>query len=262
MLGARESLKGTWLLAIGAFVIYQFAIAIFTRVFLFSAVSALGANVGAMVSTVITHVITGPIMVGVVYFYMRISRGEDASMPDLLNGFRKFSRNMFAYLMMLVATMVGFMLLIVPGVILALMFSQTLFILADDQAISAVDAIKKSVKMMDGNKRKLLGLLSQFLAMILLPLAAIFILVSVAGITKATGFNFTGLSAMSIILVIVAALAFIAGLFWIYPYMMVSLGKFYDDIKNIDGVASVVTTPTQTTSQNPEPVPVATPIAS
>ena len=63
---------------------------------------------------------------------------------------------------------IGCLLLIVPGIILALMFSQTEYILKDDKQISATDAMKKSVEMMKGHKAELFWLLLSFIGWFIL----------------------------------------------------------------------------------------------
>ena len=51
--------------------------------------------------------------------------------------------------------MLGFILLIIPGIILSLMYSQVFYILADDPDIGAIEAFNKSEKMMRGHKWQL-----------------------------------------------------------------------------------------------------------
>ena len=47
------------------------------------------------------------------------------------------------------------LLLIVPGIIAAISYSQTFFILAEDDTIRPSEAIEKSKKMMEGYKREI-----------------------------------------------------------------------------------------------------------
>ena len=50
---------------------------------------------------------------------------------------------------------VGFILLIIPGIILGLMYSQVYYILAEEPNIGVLEALKKSEKMMKGKKGQL-----------------------------------------------------------------------------------------------------------
>jgi uncharacterized membrane protein len=70
------------------------------------------------------------------------------------------------------------------------------FILIEDTSISPLEAIRKSKKMMDGYKVKLLGLSLRF---------SLWFIFSI--------------------------LTFGIGFFWTIPYFYVSLWKFYEDIK-------------------------------
>ncbi|MBP6948940.1 MAG: DUF975 family protein [Candidatus Pacebacteria bacterium] len=174
---AREALSGKWWSAIGAFIIFEVALIASSYVnprtsgfiygdtigdIVYVIYAIFGETIVDIICTIIQYCIAGLATIGLIFYYIKLSRGQSTDLSHLAVGFTRFFRNVLAYVMVLVATMFGFMLFIIPGVIIALMFSQTLFILADNQEIGAVDAIKKSVKMMDGNKRKLLGMLSYF----------------------------------------------------------------------------------------------------
>jgi uncharacterized membrane protein len=89
------------------------------------------------------------------------------------------------------------LLLIIPGIIAAISYSMTFYILADDNSLTAMEAIDKSKAMMEGYKLKYFYLSLRFLGWALL-----------------------------------AILTFGIGFLWLAPYMMVASAKFYDDIKN------------------------------
>lgn len=238
MLEAREALKGKWGIAISGVLMYQI-ISIFVNVIFSLLITlVLGQSLGSKVATFASWIIYGPLMAGVAYFFLKISRGQDVVIGDIFNGFRVFSRNMVAGLMLCISMYVGYMLFIVPGLILTLMFAQVLFILAEDDTIGAVDAIKKSVKIMEGNKRKLLGLMSKFLAFILLPLLLLFAIVTFVGLSNLfNGLGYGSLltlvsgSIISVIAIVFTIIAIFAFMLWITPYAMTAFAKFYDDIK-------------------------------
>jgi uncharacterized membrane protein len=179
---ARESLKGKWKLAVVTFAIYILIIIV------------LGSfkDVGAIVSLLIS----GPFVVGVSLFALSISRNKEARLEQIFEGFKKFGRALAAYLLVFLFVILWFVLLIVPGIIAALSYSQTFFILADDQTIGARDAIKRSKKMMYGYKWKYVCLQFRFIGWGLLCIPTLGI-----------------------------------GFLWLFPYMQVSMAKFYDAIK-------------------------------
>ena len=67
-------------------------------------------------------------------------------------------------------TLIGLVLLIVPGIIVALGLSMTYYIIADDPEISFQSALEQSWKLTDGNKMELLELNLRFIPWYLLGL--------------------------------------------------------------------------------------------
>lgn len=179
---ARETLVGKWGLAVGTFFIYILITSILSRF----------RNVGSLISLIVE----GPLMLGLAMFSLSLARKKDAKLEQLFEGFKRFSKSLVAYLLVLVFTILWALLLIVPGIIAAISYSQTFFILADDESISAGDAIKKSKKMMYGYKWKYFYLGCRFIGWFLLSILTLGI-----------------------------------GLLWLLPYIHVTMAKFYDDIK-------------------------------
>ena len=185
MANARDSLRGFWGLAIGALIIY----------FLVFCVLGLFPVIG----TIATYIIVGPMTVGGVRFTLSVSRREKPEIGQLFSGFDRFGTHLAAYLLQTLFVCLWTLLLIIPGIIAALSYSMTYFIIAEDPSISASEAITKSKKMMKGNKWKLSYL----------------------------GFRFTGWF-------LLVMLSFGIGFLWVGPYMYVSYAKFYDDLKAVE----------------------------
>src|SRR5579872_3446015 len=83
---ARASLKGKWGLAIGTFFIYTLILCCF----------------GAIQKTgIISLLISGPMALGAVTFSLSISRGEEAKLEQIFEGFRFFSKALVTYLLMI-----------------------------------------------------------------------------------------------------------------------------------------------------------------
>lgn len=177
---ARESLKGKWGLAIGTFVVYML-IAVVLQI-----------NVGPIASLIIS----GPFALGLAIFSLSISRNQDAKLEQIFQGFNNFGTALGAYLLMVLFILLWTLLLIIPGIIAAISYSMTFYILADDNSIKAMEAIDKSKKMMDGYKWKYFCLGLRFLGWALLCILTLGI-----------------------------------GFLWLMPYMQVSMAQFYDDVK-------------------------------
>lgn len=188
MRSARESLKGKWGLAILTFVIYT----------LLTTTSGSMRPHGSMLtlSSMLTLIIGGPLALGAAIFSLSMSRGKEARLEQIFQGFNSFSNALIAYLLVLLYVLLWTLLLIVPGIIAALGYSMTFYILADDPRIKPQDALKKSNSLIYGYKLKLFYLCLRFFLLALLCILTLGI-----------------------------------GFFWLIPYVHVTMAKFYDDIK-------------------------------
>lgn len=182
---ARESLSGKWGIAIGTTLVYM--------------IVAGSLQMIPYVGPVIGLVIGGPFALGYIIFAKNISRGEEARLEQIFDGFKHFGTALATNLLVAVAVIIGMLFFIIPGIILALGLSQSMFIISDDREIGAYDALRKSWEMMKGYKTKFFGL----------------------------GLLFFGLALLS-------ALTLFIGLFWLIPFMQVTLVKFYDDVNGKD----------------------------
>ena len=179
---AREALSGKWGLAVGTFVVYMLIMCTLQIV--------------PVAGTIASLIIGGPMAVGIAIFSISISRNQDARLSQIFDGFNKFGVSLGAYLLIILFIILWMLLLIIPGIIAAISYSQTFFIIAEDDSIGSMEAIDKSKKMMDGYKWKYFCLCLRFLGWALLCILTLGI-----------------------------------GFLWLGPYMMVSYAKFYEDIK-------------------------------
>jgi uncharacterized membrane protein len=115
-------------------------------------------------------IITMPFAWAWAVYFLRLIRNEDLDYGHLLDGYKQFGRILLAEILITIAVFIGFLLLIVPGIIIALMLSQTDFILKDDREISAIDAMARSIKLMDGHKVELFWLTLSFIGWAILSL--------------------------------------------------------------------------------------------
>lgn len=184
MAEARASLSNKWTFVIGVFVLS----------WLMSASNS-----------IVSILIAGSMSVGLATFSLSLARNGEAKIIQIFSGFEIFWTSFRTFILTTIFTLLWAILLIVPGIIAALSYSQVYFILADNPKLRALEAIEKSKKMMYGNKWKLFCLGLRFLGWIILSI-----------ITIGIGFLWTG------------------------PYMMISYAKFHDDIKKHAGHAEVI----------------------
>lgn len=181
---AREALVGKWGIAVGGCFLYMLI--------------AMLADMPEATRPFLGLLIAGPMTLGLSVFVLALARKQEASIPQLFVGFNDFIRNFAAYLLMAVFILLWALLLIVPGIIASLAYSQTFFILAEDKTIGARDALRKSKAMMDGHKKELFFLSLNFIGWFLLSILTLGI-----------------------------------GLLFFMPYIQTTMALFYDKIKNI-----------------------------
>jgi uncharacterized membrane protein len=188
MRASREALKGKWGIAILTFLIYSL---------LTTTSGTLRAHGSVLtLSSTLTLIIGGPLALGAAIFSLSISRGKEPRLEYLFLGFNHFATALVTYLLLLLYIFLWMLLLIVPGIIAALGYSMTFYILADDPVQKPRDALKKSKSMMDGHKEKLFYLCLRF-----------FLLAILCILTLGIGF------------------------LWLIPYIHVTMANFYEDVK-------------------------------
>lgn len=182
---ARETLQGKWDQAVLAYFIY----------FLITgAISAV--PISPAVNPVLALIIGGSMSYGMAGFSLTISRNGIPKLEQIFSGFHLFSTTLLTHLLMVLFIMLWSLLLVVPGIIAAISYSQTFYILNENNSLQPREAIEKSKQMMYGYKWKYFCL----------------------------GLRFIGWALLCI-------LTFGIGFLWLMPYMQVSFAKFYDDLK-------------------------------
>ena len=94
------------------------------------------------------------LQVGIALYCIEIYKGIDTSYTTIFSRFVGF-KPILIMLLLVTAIFLGFILFIIPGIILALMYSQVFFILADDPDVGVIEAFNKSNKMMKNKKGQL-----------------------------------------------------------------------------------------------------------
>ena len=90
------------------------------------------------------------IQVGIALYCLEIYKGKNVGLETIFSRFNDFKPIIFMLIYTLIVFL-GLILLVVPGIILGLMYSQIFFILADDPGIGVIEAFNLSNKMMKNN---------------------------------------------------------------------------------------------------------------
>ncbi len=121
---------------------------------------------------VINIVISGCITYGISNYMLKFVRTGETNISYIFSGFSYgfdvIKRSALLYLLMEIFTFLWSLLFIIPGIVASLSYSQAFFILADNDNISASEAIKLSKNMMMGHKGRLFCLMLSFIGWILL----------------------------------------------------------------------------------------------
>ena len=112
--------------------------------------------------------IQGPISIGLATYSLAIANQKDYSYNQIFTGFKYFFKALFLFLLFNISFLIGFIFLIIPGIIIALMFSQIFYIMADDPETGVIDAFKKSASLMKNKKLQLFGLGMRYVGLFIL----------------------------------------------------------------------------------------------
>ncbi len=132
-----------------------------------SAISTCGAAV-PYAGVIISVCLSGPLTLGEAYIYLGLLRGEEPDVSVLFSGFQRFADTLVLTLLIGVLTFLWSLLLIVPGIIKAISYSQAYYILAEHPEMTGKEALEASMQMMDGHKTDYFVLTLSFIPWLLL----------------------------------------------------------------------------------------------
>ena len=203
MASARLALSGNWILAILGFLVYGLLVLglLFFGggIFLFTAANSENAirtvTVGLLVLSFIFFLLSGPFLVGGCSFFYGIAAEGEVELGRLFTGFRRFLNSVIVCLLSTLFIALWSILLIIPGIIAMYRYAMVYYIIAAEEECGALEALRRSRKMMKGNKWRFFGLQCRFVGLGLL-----------------------------------ATLTLGIGYLWLIPYMKATFAKFYEDV--------------------------------
>lgn len=166
---AREKLRGRWGISVAA----AFVAAIFGALLVNSgsaleiieqfheeapprmtAMLALAASAGSTLSLV--HLVLGGVVqLGYTNFLLSQHDGGEYEVRDLFSQFERFSVGFLQLFLRQLFSVLWGLLLIIPGIIKSYSYAMTPFILMDHPEMTAKQAIRSSMELMDGHKGEL-----------------------------------------------------------------------------------------------------------
>lgn len=196
---ALASLSGKWDKAIIATIIYLIITIGVSQVITIPFSSSIAGSGSA---SFLWTVLCFPLLWGFAVFFLNIIREKKIDWDSIFDGYKngEWKRIGGTYLLYYIYVILWTLLLIIPGIIKALSYSMTPFILQDDPTISGNAAIEKSMRMMDGHKMDLFWLFLSFIGWIILSI-----------------------------------MTFGIGFILLEPYINTSVAHFYEDLKEQQG---------------------------
>lgn len=131
--------------------------------------------------------VTGALELGITLFFLAMFRKQNVNVSDMFLGFEKFGKALGLMLFQSLFIFLWSLLLIVPGIIAAIRYSQAFFILADDPSKGIRQCMDESKAMMNGNKMKYFCLSLSFIGWSLLASIPASILDSICNVMKLGG---------------------------------------------------------------------------
>lgn len=182
--GAWASLSGKWGICALTTLVY---------VLIMGVVTALSS---IYVGYVLEILLTGALTLGYSIVALTVVNGGAVNVGILFSGFNQYGKSLVLWLTNNIFIFLWSLLLIVPGIIKALSYSMSYYIMAEYPELSANEARKESIEIMKGNKWRYFCLLLSFIGWYILCVITCCILY-----------------------------------FWVMPYVQTATAEFYNSIK-------------------------------
>lgn len=166
---AKSALRGYWAQAIIVTVIVWLMTDAFTQQQTVETARSsfqLNFNLGDLLNLLLS----GPLALGTVFFYMKIERREAPRIGIIFDGFKFFKKSFIYHLITTMLILLWTLLLIVPGIVAALRYSMGYYIMADNPEMSAMEALRESSDLMKGNKMAYFSLILSFVGWFIVSL--------------------------------------------------------------------------------------------
>lgn len=234
---ARQAMDGQWKKVTGAVLIYLVCILVPVVLIevLFGSLSAEALEAamygeeemtsGSVIGSLYSVLVEGAFAFGMAYYFLQMIRSRVNDLGNVFSGFGYYFKTLGLYLMISLKTLLWMLLLIVPGIIAALRYSQAFYILADDPGKGIMQCINESKALMKGNKAKILCLQLSYAPWALLAYFA-FLLITVAATSLSIFVPAAGV--VGIIIVVIGFICFMIAIAVVMAYMMGGLTVFYE----------------------------------
>lgn len=233
----RAALAGHWKEAVLAMLIFQALMSLVSSLidaflgwqYTYPSFGGAEVTTGGSPAGLYMLLVYGPLSLGITAFFLNLFRHQDTDITQVIRGFEKFGKSFVLALLIGIFTFLWLLLLIVPGIIALLRYSQAFFIMNDRPELSAMDCIRESKRMMDGNKAKLFVTGLSFIGWAILAMLPAG---TYAGFFMDTALAYTPAGAVYSIGYFILS----AGYLWVLAYMYATFTAFYELLRgNLSG---------------------------
>ena len=193
---AKGQLKSKWGIAAISFLIGIIITSIFSTISTFVESDGL-----RLVLEILNLLVIGAICYGLCNISLNFANNNKVQIGDIFAGFngKVYLKTLGLCILVGLAVAIGTILLIIPGIILSLMYSQAFFILCEDNDKGIVQCMKESAAIMKGHK-----------------------------------WEFFILQLSFILWLILGAITCGIAMLWVSPYMYVTYANYYKSLKSVD----------------------------
>ncbi|MBS5883272.1 DUF975 family protein [Clostridium sp.] len=160
---AKEQLRGRWGLAIITVLVSNLIINSYNMSKGVDFVIEISENL-TLTLNLISLIFGGVVSTGLSKFLLNFTTNrEEPKFADLFSQFKIFFKALGLFILMGIAIILGTLFFIIPGIIVALMFSQAFYILAEDPNKGIFECLEESSNLMHGYKWELFVLQLSFI---------------------------------------------------------------------------------------------------
>lgn len=116
-----------------------------------------------VVGGIVEFCLASALSIGMIMIYLKIAKGEEFQVGDVFEGCHIMGKAIWLNILLSVFTALWSLLLIIPGIIKSYSYSMASYILAENPNMTAREAIKESMRIMEGHKMDLFILQLSFL---------------------------------------------------------------------------------------------------
>ncbi len=153
-----DGVKGTFIAAFGAYLVVAVVLQILLAIVFPTGTPEVPNLLNQQIVTILSYPVLMPLMVGIIMMAINYSRGENIEFKSIFNYYHLMGKLALAGILIYVMTIIGFVLLVLPGIYLSIAYVFTLPLIAD-KGMDVWEAMEFSRKTVTKHWFKVFGLL-------------------------------------------------------------------------------------------------------